>query len=111
MIENGYYPAGAQYDSAAPWNEPQSEQDEYRCIATQSMTMEGRSYGYDDEDACANFYTHHYSIPDLLATLKGYVEADLEKTKPKTSKWYRLRGVLDDIAAWALSDNEVDTTD
>ena len=38
MIESGYYPAGAEFDPSAPWNEPVIPEKEFEVTCSQSLS-------------------------------------------------------------------------
>lgn len=48
MYESGYYPAGAEHDPNAPWNqsdpEPVSQDIEYSCTMRRTATVETTNY-------------------------------------------------------------------
>ena len=52
MIESGYYPAGAEYDPKAPWNqvEPKSKKVEVTVSITLSKTVEVEVTDYTAEE-------------------------------------------------------------
>lgn len=108
MCESGYFPAGAEFDSSAPYNQPEVPEKEFdvTCTLCMSKTVscytkdyipgaegvdyepddEGGSYAvpYHEDDNTSDtnwsevFKDNHKTIPELLEEFKQYLQKDLK---------------------------------
>ncbi|MBR1543508.1 MAG: hypothetical protein IJ626_01275 [Muribaculaceae bacterium] len=126
MFTSNYYPAGAEYDPAAPWNrsEPSvADVDvEYSCLMRRTATVSTTNYvpgpvefdsdgypcGRDDDfsetDWDAEFkrtYRTPRELIDLLADTARKMLSDPEKVNRDASFW---RDVLADCHGWTTED-------
>lgn len=77
MTESGYYPAGAEYDSNAPWNQTEPESVtinvHYDCVLECEMPVETTNYEpgtwEKDEDGIGYREGDDFSSTDLLGEL------------------------------------------
>lgn len=82
MIESGYYPAGAEHDSQAPWNQEDNSLKSFNVTISQSLSK-CMSVETDDyiEDGAGNidtsdtnwreaYYSSHYSPLELIQKFK-----------------------------------------
>ena len=78
MYESGYYPAGAEHDPNAPWNqsdpEPVSQDIEYSCTMRRTATVETTNYvpgtWEKDEDGFGYRDGDDFSDTDWLSDFK-----------------------------------------
>ena len=125
MKESGFYPAGAEFDSKAPYNElniPEREfeidvelvlrkktivrTDDYlpRLIKTKVGRKTIEVDSTEDTDWKAAFENSHYTIPELLQELKRYIEQDLERYKGNKRFECMLKGMLEDCNGWTVDE-------
>ena len=110
MIESGWYPPGAEFDSNAPYNQVEVPQKDFEVTCSQSLSRtaivttnnyipcEDEGYedgvGYHDEWADTSdtnwkeeYTANGYCTPlELIQLLKEYLEKDLEKWKEEDKK-------------------------
>lgn len=113
MKESGYYPAGAEFDPNAPYNEPELEEITFPITISYALTTysdmtttnhEGGGVGYDedggyrepyhflgsDNDARDEFQGSHKTPCQLLAeyaeVLKNRIKAFEEENNPKLKR-------------------------
>lgn len=132
MFESGYYPAGAEHDPNAPWNErepePVSQKVEYSCVMRRTAEVETTDYvpgsvekewngegfiavrdddDFTDTDWLAE-YNHAYRTPkeliDLLKETAKELAAGKMPDKPK-SFW---NDVVADCENWTIEDEDAD---
>lgn len=102
MIESGYYPAGAEYDPKAPWNqvEPEPRKIEVTVSITLSKTVEVEVTDYiAEEDSDEDGY--HGIIYD-------YSECDLEQA---VRDQITLPNSVGEFNDWTEDDFEVELED
>ena len=120
------YPAGAEFDPRAPWNEPEPEIHEFEVTATTTLvayseieTDKAFTEYDEDEDGGYSFlntenvdfqneFEKQYRTPiQLLAMLK---EMCFEKMKTETdkSKISELQSIIDDCNIWQEENFEVE---
>ncbi len=128
MYDNYNYPAGADTPSA-PWNQQEQSEKEFDVIVTPYLqtcvTITTSDYnGYyeelDPEDGGSVYYTDtsdtnwdkayrecEFTIPEMLAKLKEYVERDIERLKEQGAKSipWELRYLLQSCQGWEEVDN------
>ena len=87
MTESGYYPAGAEFDSKAPWNQvdPEAKTIKVTISQTLSKTVEievddYEEYPDEDEDGICGV-CYDFSNCDLRAAVKEQVELPSDKFK------------------------------
>lgn len=120
-MESGYYPPGAEHDKRAPYNEPVIPERDFdvdvEFVMRKKSTITTNDYvlEYDDEDGREYANTEntdwesaydasgHYTIPELLEVLKGYVQKEIE-----IYKGYRkekdLQQILDSCEGWEVQE-------
>ena len=106
---SGYYPAGAEHDSNAPYNEaePETYEAEYKCCAV--MTKKNVSVVMKDLDSCKveeEYHKQHYSISEMLNDYIGMLSAELEKIKTTRPagylyKMYELKSKITEASGWS----------
>lgn len=121
MLESGYYPAGAEFDPNAPWNECDPEEITRECDIWNSVrkTMPIATTDYvpvnpldDDPDLSEvdwsdEFATRHYDIPELLEELSNLVR----KYAPQgmtVSEQRHIRRVLSEAEGWETDELHVE---
>lgn len=129
MFESGYYPAGAEHDPNAPWNErepePVSREVEYSCVMRRTAEVETTDYapgvwekdedgrGYSDGDDFTDTdwlaeYKYTYCTPkeliDLLKETAQKLAAGKMPDKPKLF-W---NGVVAFCENWTIEDEDAD---
>ena len=119
MMESGFYPPGAEYDSDAPWNES-SPSDEYVCEKAECsvcVTLEktqnveawiNEDESIDDVSWRKQYLANNITITDLLGELQQYIKKDLAKALPETSEHKHLCKLLEASKGWNLVEYEVD---
>ena len=129
MYESGYYPAGAEHDPNAPWNqsepEPVSQDIEYSCTMRRTATVETTNYvpgtwekdedgfGYRDGDDFSDTdwlseYKEQYRTPlQLIELLRETAKELAEGNIPekRASFW---RSVIEECEGWELEDEETE---
>ena len=133
MYESGYYPAGAEHDPNAPWNqsdpEPVSQDIEYSCTMRRTANVETTDYvpgtvekewdgeGYvavrDGDDFSdtdwLGEYKEQYRTPlQLIELLRETAKELAEGNIPekRASFW---RAVIEECEGWELEDEETET--
>lgn len=113
-MENGYYPAGAQYDPSAPYNEYENEEVETTVevevhllkkgvVCTCDYTYDEYGYDFSTADLCEKWQEQTWSIPQMLDELKNYIEKELA-TNPKDERRIQLKEMLRDCQGWEQND-------
>lgn len=129
MRESGYYPAGAEFDPRAPYNQEDPPELTFRrrvivtierdCDIT-TDDYDPPAYGdFDDEadttctDWEAAYAADHASLPDLLAKLREYLQRDLAKLDPTkgSPRKTRLRRLISDCEGWEETNIDFDLAD
>lgn len=95
-------------ESIAPWNDPIDNEDEFDCIGTNIMVCHATSKGYNQDEACDNFFEQHHTIPELLDELKTYVMLDMVMMGSDTGRRVYLKRLLADIDIWELEERNVE---
>lgn len=120
MKESDYYPNGAYNDSSAPYNEPYvPERDfaidvEYTLCKQVDVTTNdyqpefeeetGQTYANTENTDWEDAYgeSGHYTILEMLAELKKYVEQDISTTGEHNPKGRALKLLLEDCQGWTM---------
>ena len=128
MFYSGYYPAGAQYDSSAPYNQTDPEAVEkdinYSCNICRDATVETTDYKSGpcekDEDGFVSFYDD-FSETDWVAAFKDTCRTPLQlieilrdtakllsegKMPEKSAEYWR--NVLADCDGWEIEEEYAD---
>lgn len=133
MQESGYYPAGAEYSSAAPWNREDPEAvdvnvcvsvsmsrsttisvDDYEAIewADSDIDEDGRIYhskgiDYDFSNCNLNeaYSQQEFSPIELIEILQEYLKADMEGAFHTEGK--RAKIILSACQGWTTDELEV----
>lgn len=119
------YPAGAENDPRAPWNESSPEENDFNVNATATLTCLSTVTSYDayhcvecDEDGCygwlekedcdfeADFRRDLFTPMELIKYLKGLVEKDLEE-HPNLA-WDVRKSVLESCEMWLAGDEDLE---
>lgn len=125
MSEKDYYPAGAYNDPSAPYNEPcipersfdvdvvfvvsktrvQVQTSDYvpEVVSKDEQYVEPIDTSNTDWRAAYN-ECGHYTIPEMLETLKVYAENDLKNCKPKSYAWYRMKHLIESCQGWVVEE-------
>lgn len=133
MIESGYYPPGAQFDSNAPYNQRDPEPVEVDVCISQTLhksttisttdyvaeewedcerddggfvTTGGVSYDFSNSDLLSAYKNDNWTIPELLNELKDYIKRDLDNDCSKSKK-ARLERMMKACEDWELDEEEV----
>lgn len=134
MIESGYYPPGAQFDSNAPYNQRDPEPVEVDVCISQTLhksttisttdyvaeecedcerdddggfvTTGGVSYDFSDSDLLNAYKNDSWTIPELLYELKDYIKQDLNKGCSESKKTW-LERMMKACEDWELDEEEV----
>lgn len=125
MNESGYYPAGAEHDSRAPWNEVDIPKKEFDVFISQTLSKTTNvttndykvDFAYDGEpdDAYADVDTsetnwkeayndnNHYTPLELINILKKYLEEAIVNQSDKTVI-RRMRNIIAECDNWTEDD-------
>ena len=124
MKESGYYPAGAEFDPNAPYNQVDVESREFDIECTFVMrkvvTVTTNDYELEIDDENGHEYTNtdntdwaaafddsgHFTIDELLDELREYVKADMETCSPNTCKGAHLKRLLKACDDWETVDEK-----
>lgn len=129
MYESGYYPAGAEHDPNAPWNqsdpEPVSQYIEYSCTMRRTATVETTNYvpgtwekdedsfGYrdgddfSDTDWLSDFKDTYRTPKELIDLLKETAKELADGKMPNMPKSF-WRDVMADCENWSIDDEETE---
>lgn len=131
MIESGYYPPGAEFDSNAPYNSSEPPKREFEVTASQTLSRNvtvktdeyvleedwdddlGRcdSCNTDDTDWKKIYENQHETIPSLLSEFKEMLEAKIEECEnfePHNKKYIaHLKYLSQECEDWCVDDFEV----
>ena len=127
MYNNYDYPLGAD-NSSAPWNQVENSEIERDCEVTETIarkvTLSTTDYvaeeDWDDDfgkcisadtsytDWAGEYSSQEYTVLELIAKLKTYVEDDIKNTSPNTSKGRELQRLLSACEGWEQVELEVD---
>lgn len=118
MIESGNYPAGAEYDPDAPWNEAPS--DTYKDIKAECavrVTLEKEQEvdacvdafaGFEDIDWHQQYEDNNITLVDMLEELRCYVKKELGHTSHTSSRYGYLCRMLAACQGWKVAECDVD---
>lgn len=126
MTESGYYPAGAQYDSSAPYNQTDMPEHKFNVTVCQTLsknvTVATRDYHCeeDGEDVCYNtedtdwneaYKETHETVESLLAQFKEMLEEKIEECENfesyNKSRISRLKHLAEECSNWCVNEFEV----
>ena len=129
MYESGYYPAGAEHDSDAPWNqsdpEPISQDIEYSCIMRRPACVETTNYvpgiyekdedgfcyrdgdDFSDTDWLSDFKDTYRTPKELIELLKETAKDIADGKIPNKSKSF-WKDVMADCEDWSIDDEETE---
>lgn len=105
----------------APWNQDEQKERTYpitidQCLRKSGVEVNTKNYiEYDFDEDLSNvdwkseYNEQHYTIPEMLAQLKEYIEADIRtlqktRTRAQRCKRTRLKTMLQDCQGWELMD-------
>lgn len=127
MYNNYDYPLGAD-NSSAPWNQVENSEIERDCEVTEIITRKitlsttdyiaeedrdeefGKCLSADtsDTDWAGEYSNQGYTVLELIAKLKAYVEEDIKNTSPNTGKGRELQRLLSACSGWEQVELEVE---
>lgn len=129
MYESGYYPAGAEHDPNAPWNqsdhEPVSQDIEYSCTVRRTATVETTNYvpgtwekdedgfGYrdgddfSDTDWLSDFKDTYRTPKELIDLLKETAKELADGKMPNKLKSF-WQDIMADCENWSIDDEETE---
>ena len=126
LSPNSNYPPMSQSEwDNAPWNEKEKKDREYsitvdQCLRNENvkvLTNDYIEYDYDvdlsEVDWKQEYNEQHFTILEMLAELKKYLEADLrtipkDATREQKQKRTRIQNMLEDCQGWELMDSFYD---
>lgn len=133
MFESGYYPAGAEFNTNAPWNEKEVPERDFEVNATFTLTKQCQITTNDyvpeesgqDEDGWwydeistqdtdwEAAYKENYKTPlELIEILKKKCEDELaaigDMKHGTYSKRRELQNIIDSCKGWAYLDFDID---
>lgn len=127
------YPAGAENDPRAPWNEEEPEAVDvdvlvsislskqttittYDCIVSNTKETEHdgqdfnvigiTEYDYINCDLMSDYQHCEWTLPELLKDLKTYLENDLEHASNEAKKQF-YESKLESLKGWTVDEHEV----
>lgn len=126
-MDNYNYPIGADTIDA-PWNETENYPIERDCEVTETIARKvtlsttdyvaeedwdgefGRCIYEDtsDTDWCEEYSNQEYTVLELIAKLKVYIEEDIRNTSFYTGKGKELQRLLSACDGWEQADLEVE---
>ena len=122
MHDNYHYPWGADNEDA-PWNDRDMPEREFELGVTVTLSRTATVYTQnycsyrDDEDGHLEVDTSdtewekeyensHYTIPELLAKLKEYINADMHQNRKNKRLVEHLKDMLEECDSWSVDDTE-----
>lgn len=129
MYESGYYPAGAEHDPNAQWNqsgpEPVSQDIEYSCTMRRTATVETTNYvpgtwekdedgfgcrdgdDFSDTDWLSDFKDTYRTPKELIELLKETAKELADGKMPNKPKSF-WKDVMVDCENWSIEDEETE---
>lgn len=121
-------PMGAEYDSSAPWNQVENPEIERDCevieTITRKVTLSTTDYIAEDDwndefEKCISadtsetdwrneYINQEYTVLELIAKLKSYVEEDIKNTVPNKGKGRELQRLLSACNGWEQVELEIE---
>lgn len=122
------YPPGAAHDPNAPYNEPVIPEMDFEIeaefVMRKTVTVctddynpeydeeDGHTYANTDDTNWGNAYDQsgHYTIPELLDELKGFIENEIPRVAANSGRGRELQRMLESCQNWECYDksfNEV----
>lgn len=118
MRDRDYYPAGAYYDSNAPYNQVEPPEIEFECAVAYTLEREStfvtnEAY-YDDGwelcDYADTWGAYEYkrpSIPEMLNELVKYIDKELSETTERKRK-AELVAMRESAIGWKIVDRDIE---
>lgn len=114
MSASGYYPAGAYNDPRAPYNQPETEEEDFDMYLTYTISTDVKfsteryerdfdGYTYPTEPV-EDWKAEHYTPCQLINELKGYLEKHLTTAGRIESK--ELKKMLKDAELYTVKDKD-----
>lgn len=129
MYESGYYPAGAEHDPNAQWNqsepEPVAQDIEYSCTMRRTATVETTNYvpgtwekdedgfgcrdgdDFSDTDWLSDFKDTYRTPKELIELLKETAKELADGKMPNKPKSF-WKDVMVDCENWSIDDEETE---
>ena len=135
MIENGYYPQGAEHNPNAPYNQVEHEKVEVEVVISQTLSRSTKilitdyiareyeniesddeggfyrtkeiEYDFSDSDLKGSYEEQEYTIPELLNYLKTYLIADIANCNKDSNKKQKLQHILNCCEGWKVDETEI----
>ena len=137
MIESGYYPAGAEFDPSAPYNQSEPEDMEFEVVCSQSLSKNvsvwtsdyipgasGVDYEVNDEGGVDTVAWHddpdtsdtnwedvyeedHYTPLQLINLFKRYLESELNHTETVSKQPSFLKHLISECSDWNDDETEI----
>lgn len=131
MKEFGYYyPAGAEFDSNAPWNRVEPPEVDFdiniTCVVERETQITTDQVYYDEDrwalcDDADTYHAYDYdyaSIPEMLSELVKYIDGEMlvlkksikDKTASKTERerYRELQRMRESAVGWEISECEIE---
>ena len=121
MAESGWYAPGTEFDPRAPWNQVDTPDCKFDCVAqfeiSKSTTIESNNYIDEDDgegyyrdtsniDWRDEYYKQHLTPVQLINRFKEYLEAELTKTTDK-SKQREIEHLICECEGWDSVDDDI----
>lgn len=118
MIESGYYPAGAEFDSAAPWNQSSPPEESFDVCVSQSLSksvsVETDNYFLEDgvpDTSDTNweevYEEDHYTPLQLINIFKRYLESEVNHTETVSKEPSFLKHLISECSDWNDDETEI----
>ena len=124
MAAEDYFPEGAYRDPDAPFNEKEIPEREFDVDVVVTLSkkatvttnkydleydeFEGETVNTQNVDWQDVYTDNHYTLPKLLEELAAVVYTDMQKEKPYSYRWYKLKRLLDDCSGWNVEESSYD---
>lgn len=118
MIESGNYPAGAELDPRAPWNEvPSDTYEDIKAECAVRVTLEREQEveacvdapaRFEDIDWHRQYEDNNITLTDMFEELRCYVEKELEHTPHTLPRYGYLCRMLAYCQGWKVAECDVD---
>ena len=126
MIESGYYPPGAEFNSRAPWNEREVPERQFHVCISQTLSKSTRVTTNDyvpevdqDDDGyyvCSDtsdtdwkeaYKNEHLTPLQLIGEFKGFLTKHLPDPIINVREFLRFKHLISECESWTEDETEV----
>ena len=123
MIESGYYPPGAEFDTRAPWNEQEVPERTFDVCVSQTLSKNTKvlTDDYDlepTEEGCTDITTsntnwkeayknEHFTPLQLIGEFKDFLTKHLPDPIIDVKGFRRFKHLIDECEGWTEDETEV----